>query len=121
MTLRANQVEYDAWNGDSGRRWIADAVRRDRVMASVADALLASARLSVGEAVLDIGCGCGATTLAAARAVGAQGSVLGVDLSEPMLEVARRRVAAAGLTTAGSLSPGLPQPRPSSRARRRNS
>lgn len=93
----ANQAEYDAWNGDSGRRWVADPDRRDRVMGAVADALLARARLVAGESVLDVGCGCGATTVTAARTVGHSGSVVGVDLSEPMLQVARQRVDAAGL------------------------
>jgi SAM-dependent methyltransferase len=57
---------------------------------------VAAARLGPGEAVLDVGCGCGATTLAAARAVGRAGAAHGVDLSEPMLGVARRRAAASG-------------------------
>jgi SAM-dependent methyltransferase len=92
-----NQTERAAWNGESGERWVADADGRDRVMTDVADALFAAAGLRAGEAVLDIGCGCGATTLAAARAVGAYGSVLGVDLSEPMLGVASQRVADAAL------------------------
>lgn len=46
--------------------------------------------------MIDIGCGCGDTTLAIAEAVGPSGSVLGVDVSQPMLAVARRRAAAAG-------------------------
>lgn len=33
MTDIANTAQYDAWNGDSGRRWIEDPDRRDRVMA----------------------------------------------------------------------------------------
>jgi SAM-dependent methyltransferase len=94
---RANQAEYDAWNGDSGRRWVTDPDRRDHVMQSVAAALLEAADLTVGDVVLDLGCGCGATAVAAARTVGADGSVLGVDLSEPMLDVARQRVVAARL------------------------
>jgi SAM-dependent methyltransferase len=92
-----NQAAYEAWNGESGHRWITDPDRRDRVMSGVADALLDAARLLPGEAVLDIGCGCGATTLAAARTVGPTGSVLGVDLSEPMLGVARQRLVEAEL------------------------
>ena len=67
--MTANEAQRDAWNGDSGHRWVADADRRDRVLAPVSDALLTAAQLSSGEHVLDIGCGCGATTLAAARAV----------------------------------------------------
>ena len=75
-----------------------DADRRDQILAPVADALLAAADLTPGEAVLDIGCGCGATTLAAAQAVGPAGVVLGIDLSEPMLGVADRRAEASGLS-----------------------
>jgi SAM-dependent methyltransferase len=96
----ANTQQYAEWNGDSGRRWVATAERRDHVLAPVGDAVLAAARLSPGERVLDIGCGCGATTLAAARAVGPSGSALGADLSEPMLAVARGRAAAEGIANA---------------------
>jgi SAM-dependent methyltransferase len=97
MTRIANTEQYEAWNGDSGQRWVADPDRRDRLIAPVADALFSAARLDAGESVLDLGCGCGATTLAAARIV-APGNALGIDLSAPMLEVARRRRDAAGLT-----------------------
>ena len=92
-----NQTERDNWNGESGQRWIADADGRDRVMTAVADTLLDAAQLRRGEQVLDIGCGCGATALAAARAVGSDGTVLGVDVSEPMLSVARQRLTDAAI------------------------
>lgn len=98
MTEFANTDEYEAWNGDSGHRWVVDADRRDHILAPVADALLAAAHLTPGEAVVDIGCGCGATTLGAARAVGSAGSAYGIDLSEPMLGVARRRAETSGLS-----------------------
>jgi SAM-dependent methyltransferase len=98
VTEIANTDEYEAWNGDSGQRWVADADRRDHILAPVADALLAAAHLTRGEAVVDIGCGCGATTLAAARAVGPAGSAYGIDLSEAMLGVARRRAETSGLS-----------------------
>jgi SAM-dependent methyltransferase len=91
-----NTDQHAAWNGDSGLRWVADADRRDRVMAPIADALLAAAGLAAGVDVLDVGCGCGATTLAAARLV-APGGACGIDLSEPMLAVARARADRQGV------------------------
>lgn len=94
-----NQEQFDAWNGDSARRWVADADRRDRVLQPVADALLDAADLQPGETVLDIGCGCGNTTITAAYSV-APGIVTGVDLSAPMLDVARRRAKNRGVEVA---------------------
>ena len=89
MTESANVAQHDAWNGDGGRRWVATADRRDEVLGPVADALLAAAIPAEGDRVLDVGCGCGVTTLLAGRAVGATGAATGIDLSEPMLDVAR--------------------------------
>jgi SAM-dependent methyltransferase len=62
--------------------------------------LMATAQPTTGERALDIGCGCGATTIALAQAVGASGAVLGIDLSAPMLGRARERLDALGLDTA---------------------
>lgn len=95
--IGANQAQQEAWNGDSGHRWVADADRRDAVLAPVADALLAAARLTAGEDVLDVGCGCGITTLAAADAA-APGTASGLDLSEPMLDLARQRAQGDSVT-----------------------
>ena len=93
----ANVESFENWNGESGERWSEEADRRDRVLAPIADSLLDSATLRTGESVLDVGCGCGATTLAAAARVGSGGSALGLDLSAPMLDVARDRAAARGI------------------------
>lgn len=86
-----NLDQRAAWDGDSGARWARDADRRDRVLAPIAELLLRCARIQAGDVVVDIGCGCGTTTHAAADATGAAGSARGVDLSRPMLEVARSR------------------------------
>lgn len=96
MTDTPNASQFETWNGESGYRWVARADERDRVIAPVADVLLGKAAPTHGTRVLDIGCGCGATTLMAATQVGRAGSVLGVDLSEPMLEVARDRARITG-------------------------
>lgn len=97
MSDIANIASFEAWNGESGRRWADEASRRDRVLADVADTLLDAAALELDEHVLDIGCGCGGTTLAAARRIGDNGRACGIDLSGPMLDVAGQRGDAAGL------------------------
>lgn len=97
MAQVANAEQYEWWNGEAGHRWARDAERRDQLTAPVADALFATARIRGGETVLDVGCGCGATTLRAGRDAGPRGSALGIDLSEPMLAVARHRAREQGV------------------------
>jgi ubiquinone/menaquinone biosynthesis C-methylase UbiE len=60
-----------------------------------ADRLLAHAGVQAGERVLDVACGTGCVARAAARCVGAGGTVVGLDLNEGMLAVARRVSAGA--------------------------
>ena len=86
----AAQIEY--WNSEAGPRWVAMQERMDAMLAPLLHAALDCARPAAGETVLDIGCGCGATLLELAGRVGPNGSVLGVDISAPMLDRARKRV-----------------------------
>jgi SAM-dependent methyltransferase len=90
------QAEY--WNGEVGTRWARNQAVLDAVFAPLTEALFERAGLNPGTSVLDIGCGSGATTLEAARRVGAAGRVTGADISAPLLTVARDRV--------GSEAPG---------------
>ena len=85
------QAEY--WNGEVGTRWARNQAVLDVVFAPLTEALFERAGLNPGASVLDIGCGSGATTLEAARRVGAAGRVTGADISAPLLTVARDRVA----------------------------
>ena len=84
-----NTEQIDDWNGELGRRWADYQQRIDRMIEPFAQAALAAAAAAPGEQVLDIGCGCGGSTLALAQAVAPGGRVLGVDISRPMLEVAQ--------------------------------
>ncbi len=79
------------WNEVAGPNWVSAQERLDRMLRPIMDRLMQSAGAAEGERVIDVGCGCGATTLALASRVGATGSVLGVDISAPMLERARKR------------------------------
>jgi ubiquinone/menaquinone biosynthesis C-methylase UbiE len=69
--------------------------------------LLIEAGLTTGMRVLDIGCGPGDVSLIAAELVGETGSVLGVDASTDMLEMAQTRVQGAGLTHVSFLAAEL--------------
>ena len=93
-TLHSEQIAY--WNGPGGDHWAAQQERTDRVLVEIGTASLARAAAQPGESVIDVGCGCGATTVGLAEAVGPQGRVLALDVSAPMLGRARARLAANG-------------------------
>jgi len=93
----ANPEQAAYWNTSRGEQWVTHQAALDARFAGVCDALLARAAIGRGERALDVGCGTGATTLSLAARVGAGGAVLAVDISAPMLALARRRCAARGL------------------------
>jgi SAM-dependent methyltransferase len=92
-----NVEQHELWNGDSGRSWVRNADRLDHAGRHFGELVLDRAELVAGDHVLDVGCGNGATTRAAGRAVGAEGHVVGLDLSAPMLQLAARRAVDEGL------------------------
>lgn len=93
--FNADQLAF--WNGPGGHTWVARQEHTDITLAPVSEALLALAAPRAGERVLDIGCGCGATTLELARAVGPAGRVAALDISAPMLAEGQARAEAAGI------------------------
>jgi SAM-dependent methyltransferase len=90
----AEQITY--WNELSGAKWVAAQAELDRRIARFGEAAMAALPLAGGARVLDVGCGCGDTSLALARRVGSAGSVCGVDISAPMLQRAEARAREAG-------------------------
>ncbi len=86
------------WNGPAGRAWVNAQALLDRMFAPFEPMLVEAGVAAGGGRVLDVGCGTGATTLALARRLGAAGRCLGVDLSAPMIALARRRAVDEGLT-----------------------
>src|SRR5215469_14506455 len=82
-----NAGQREQWAREGGQ-WVAEAGRYDIMLQAFGEAVLAAAGLSPGERVADVGCGNGALTLDAARRVGPHGTVLGIDISTPMLGLA---------------------------------
>jgi SAM-dependent methyltransferase len=90
------QAEY--WNGSAGEHWVAEQARYDRINGGFGDRVVEVLSPGPGERVLDVGCGNGALALAIGPMVAPAGSVLGLDLSGPMLVAAAARARSARLT-----------------------
>src|SRR5262245_12788041 len=88
----ANAAQRRYWNTVAGPRWVAAPEFRERRNQESIALLVTRLALQGGESVLEIGCGTGAVTIPLAIAVGAGGRVVAVDISEPMLGLARQRV-----------------------------
>src|SRR5690348_8832489 len=97
MSDTPNATQAEHWNANEAEHWVVHDREYDATLRPLGDHMLAAAAVSPGDRVLDIGCGCGNTTLAAARVAGADGSAHGVDLSVPMTELGRQRAEAEGL------------------------
>lgn len=86
-----NAEQISHWNGTFGQRWVELQEMLDAQIEPLGRTAQERARISQGEHVLDVGCGCGQSSLQIAKRVGTSGHVLGVDLSEPMLARAIER------------------------------
>ncbi len=87
-----NEDQRTRWNGNEGEYWTSNQDRLDRVLAPVTAPLLEFAAPRTGSTVIDVGCGCGATTIEIARAVGPLGRIIGIDVSNRMLALAAERL-----------------------------
>jgi SAM-dependent methyltransferase len=109
----AAQIEY--WNAAAGEAWAQFQETLDRQVELLGLAAIDALCPREGEHIIDIGCGCGQTSLALAARVRPTGSVVGVDISQPMLDVALRRPRSTDLQVTfrkldaqtGDLGPGL--------------
>lgn len=93
-TEQANAEQIALWNDTAGRAWVETQQTLDAVLAPFEKRLVAAVAESKAQRVLDVGCGTGSTTLAIARQIGRKGTAVGVDISEPMIALAKQRAAA---------------------------
>lgn len=100
MTETANADQADFWNAEAGRSWSRFQSDLDLMHSEATGLLLDTCLAQPGEEVLDIGCGAGGTTLDLAAAVGPDGKVLGLDISQTLIAHARDRAARAGCANA---------------------
>lgn len=85
----ADQIEF--WNGDAAKRWVTLGERMDAMLRPLGHAAMDRAAPAPGQSVLDVGCGCGETTIDLAQRVAPGGSVTGIDISTVMLSRATAR------------------------------
>lgn len=98
VTHEADSEQMRLWNGVRGRAWVEVQAVVDQMFKPLEDMLLDALTARPADRVLDVGCGTGATTLAAAQAIGGQGRCIGIDISEPMIAAARSRAGREGST-----------------------
>jgi ubiquinone/menaquinone biosynthesis C-methylase UbiE len=93
-TKPSSQSNFDQkkyWNSNAGQKWVEFQDELDRLLDRVNDRLLQRSAIELGERVVDIGCGTGATTMSVASLVGESGLALGVDISKTLLDCAKSR------------------------------
>ena len=94
-----NAAQIDYWNATAGQTWARFQEQLDRQIEPLGLEAMRALAPAPGERVLDVGCGCGQTSLELATRVTATGAVFGADISVPMLAVARARVVPGGAAT----------------------
>jgi ubiquinone/menaquinone biosynthesis C-methylase UbiE len=92
-----NIKQKQFWSGAGGDVWVDKQREMDIMLNPLGERVIQGLDLKEETKILDIGCGCGATTLEIAKIVN-QGEVIGVDISEPMLERATQTASDMALT-----------------------
>ena len=93
-----NKNQKDFWSGKGGDIWVERQNAMDTMLSPLGEAALNKLNFNEEENVLDIGCGCGHTTLNIAKRIGPSGNVTGLDISEPMLKRAKETAVEMSIT-----------------------
>jgi SAM-dependent methyltransferase len=95
-THQRDDEQQKLWNGPAGHAWVEEQATLDRMFLPFERLLANFVAAESSRRVLDVGCGTGTTTLAAARTLGAHARCTGIDISEPMIDAARARASREG-------------------------
>ena len=95
-----NKNQKDFWSGKGGDIWVERQNAMDTMLSPLGEAALNKLNFNEEENVLDIGCGCGHTTLNIAKRIGTSGNVTGLDISQPMLKRAKESTFEMSITNA---------------------
>ena len=93
-----NKNQKDFWSGKGGDIWVERQNAMDTMLSPLGKVALNKLNFNEEENVLDIGCGCGHTTLNIAKRIGPSGNVTGLDISEPMLKRAKESAVEMSIT-----------------------
>ena len=85
-----NQYIGSTWD-KRGQSWVEYNEIMDQRLASVSDVLFNKIGSPSGRKILDIGCGAGSTTLRIANIVSPNAHLTGIDISKPMLAMAKEK------------------------------
>ncbi len=85
-----NDEQHKFWNKGIGQKWVKKDDSMNERFAILTEEFFARANINKNDKVLDIGCGGGITSFEASKLVGKDGYVLGADISNILLDLARR-------------------------------
>jgi SAM-dependent methyltransferase len=97
MTDQPNAGMAEFWNGNGGKNWVSRETRLESSLKIFGQQAIDAGNISPGQRILDIGFGCGDTTIELAQKVGPKGQVHGVDISVAMVETAEKKASEKGV------------------------
>ena len=86
-----NDEQYEFWNKGIGQKWVKEDDSMNERFTILTKEFFSRAKINKDDRVLDIGCGGGITSFEASKLVGENGYVIGADISEILLDLAKRK------------------------------
>ena len=85
-----NDEQFEFWNKGIGQKWVKEDDSMNERFTILTKEFFSRANINKGDRILDIGCGGGITSFEASKLVGENGYVVGADISEILLDLAKK-------------------------------